>query len=126
MKALFSGGDPFDVASRIAQASYEAGHKVKIRRAIKTPDEVRFDDDDRLFLFADGLSGGVIGTRKPYYEQQWMAGRYHPNPFHSPSDKVQTQTRWGKSWLKVVTAPVPQEFAHFPQYQSGFWSFIER
>ncbi len=118
--------DPFEAASHLAQADYELGHKLRIRRAIRTPDEVRFGPENELFLFADGLSGGVIGTRTPYYEQQWMAGRYHPNPFHKPYDKVQIQTRWGKRWRKIITAPVPEEFAHFPQYQSGFWSFIER
>lgn len=126
MKELFSGGDPFDVASRIAQADYEAGHKIKIRRPVKTPDEVRFGPENSLYMFADGLSGGVIGTRESYLDQLWMAGRFHGNPNHPPLDKVQIQTRWGKRWRKVITAPVPEEFAHFPQYQSGFWSFIER
>ncbi|MFP7673702.1 type IV secretory system conjugative DNA transfer family protein [Marivita sp. S0852] len=126
LQSVFAGSDPFEAAGQIAQSAYEAAHQRLVRRAIRTPDEVRFGPENALYLFADGLSGGVIGSREPYWEQRWMAGRYHPNPYHPPYDRVQVQTRWGKRWRKIITEPVPNEFAHLPQYRSGTWSYVER
>ncbi|MEJ8561566.1 type IV secretory system conjugative DNA transfer family protein [Yoonia sp. GPGPB17] len=125
VRSIFSGADPFEAAGRMAQASYESTHQHLVRRPIRTPDEVRYGPENELFLFADGLSGGVIGTRTPYWEQRFMAGRFHPNPYHKPYDKVRVQTRWGQRWRKVITEPVPEVFAHYPQYASGQWSYIE-
>ncbi|WP_187432380.1 hypothetical protein ROLI_008900 [Roseobacter fucihabitans] len=63
LKSIFSGGDPVKIAIKLAGTAYELRHKLKVKRAIRTPDEVRFGPEDELFLFADGLSGGVIGSR---------------------------------------------------------------
>lgn len=125
-QSVFAGADPFEAAGILAQASIETDHQRLVRRAIRTRDEIRFGPENALYLFADGLSGGVIGTRKPYWEQRWMAGKYHPNPYHKPNDKVRVQTRWGKRWRKVIIEPVPEAFAHYPQYRAGEWSTIQR
>ncbi|WP_299961520.1 type IV secretory system conjugative DNA transfer family protein [uncultured Roseobacter sp.] len=125
LSSLFSGGDPLKIAVKLAGIAYEMRHKVKVKRAIRTPDEVRYGPDDALYLFADGLSGGVIGSRGPYWEDPMMAGRFLPSPYHPPYDKVRVTTRWGKSWRRVITEPVPDEYAHYPQYRSGTWAYVE-
>ena len=72
----------------------------------------------------DGVSAAIHAGRKPYFEQRFMAGRYHPNPFHPPVDKVRVKTLFGHGWKKVVREPVLGEFAHYPQYRDGVWSKV--
>ena len=125
LRNLLSGTDPFQDVQKLIQKSYESRHLSKQRRLLNTPDEVLNTPSDRMFLFADGLSGPVYAERAPYWTQRFMAGRYHPNPYHPPHDNVQVQTYWGRRTRKVITQNVPEEFADYPQYRSGKWSFIE-
>ena len=39
-----------------------------------------------------------------------MAGRYLPNPYHPPADKVKIQGRFGPKWAKVKTGKPPRKF----------------
>jgi type IV secretion system protein VirD4 len=68
----------------------------------------------------------MLAERAPYYEQAFMAGRYHPNPYHPPADRVRVKTRWGAVWRPVIHERVPQACAHYPQYADGYWSRIGR
>lgn len=79
---------------------------------------------DRQFIIADGLPGAIYASRAPYYDQRFMAGRNHPNPYHPPLDRVRVQGRFRKYWRPVITAPVPDEFKDYPQYRDGLWSHI--
>ena len=79
---------------------------------------------DRQFIFADGLPGAIYASRAPYWEQRFMAGRYHPNPYHPPCDRVLVRGRFGSYWRPVITEAVPAEFSDYPQYQGGLWSYI--
>ena len=79
---------------------------------------------DRQLIWVDGVAKPIWGERAPYYEQRFMAGRYHPNPYHPPADKVRVKTRLGHEWRRVMREPVPQEFAHYPQYADGYWSVV--
>lgn len=80
---------------------------------------------DKQYIFTDGVPP-IYADRKPYYEQAFMAGRYHPNPYHPPLDRVQVKTRFGHAWRRVVTVPVPPAYAHYPQYRNGIYSYVEK
>ena len=122
--SVLGGEDPFKAAFAFDQKRYEIDHENVQRRKLRNPDEVMRMRGDRMFLFIDGLSGPVYAERKAYWTRAFMAGRYHPNPYHPPTDRVRVQTRWGQRWRPVIVEPVPDEFADYPQYRSGLWSRI--
>lgn len=122
---LLSGGNPLQAGLAMAQHRREATHRSKQQRALRTPDEVMLMPDTQALLFADGLPHPALIERAPYWTRPELAGRFHPNPYHPPLDKVQVATRRGTAWKTVVNAPVPPRFAHFPQYRTGIWSRVE-
>ncbi|MEO1193308.1 MAG: type IV secretory system conjugative DNA transfer family protein [Pseudomonadota bacterium] len=124
--AVLKGGDPFEAALGLDQQRFESLHRHKQRRMLRTPDEVLNMRSDRQFIFADGLPGAVYAERAPYWRQRFMAGRFLPNPFHPPLDRVRIKKGFGMRWRPVVTEPVPPEFADYPQYQDGQWSYVRR
>lgn len=99
--------------------------KRKRARAPRTPDEVIRTERDGLYILCDDLPGPLYAKRQPYWTQNWMAGRFHPNLYHPPLGRVQVQTRWGMRARRVITEQVPSAYAHLPQYQNGRWSYIE-
>lgn len=126
LQGMLSGGDVFASAPKLVQQLRESGLRARQRRPLQTPDEVLNMASNRQFIFADGLPGAVYAERAPYWEQRFMAGRYHPNPYHPPYDQVPVQGRFGPSWRPVIVEPVPAAFAAYPQYRSGLWSRIGR
>ena len=125
MQSMTRGCDPFTAGMSIAHHSREAQQRSKQHRQLRTPDEVLNTPKDEQYIFTDDLPKPLLANRKPYYEQRFMAGRYHPNPYHPPLDRVRVKTRWGHAWRRVVTEPVPDRFADYPQYADGMWSRIE-
>ncbi|WP_282077150.1 type IV secretory system conjugative DNA transfer family protein [Epibacterium ulvae] len=123
---IMKGGDPFELNARLSHLSGARIHQSKERRPLRTADEVLNAPDGDAFLFVDGLRYPAIIERRNYWQQRKWAGRYHPNPYHPPSDKVQVQTLFGARWRRVVRAPVPEKYAHLPQYRDGLWSYIAR
>lgn len=124
LQQILSGGDAFASAQKLAQQINEAGLRPRQRRPLQTPDEVLNMAGDRQFIFADRLPGAIYAERAPYWEQRFMAGRYHPNPYHPPLDRVPVRGRFGTAWRPVIVEPVPDAFADYPQYRSGLWSRI--
>lgn len=123
---ILNGADPVEASLRARHQAHSAVHKSVQSRDLMTPSEVMGLPGDKMLLFMDGLSHPVLADRKPYWTVPWMAGRYHPNPYHPPSDRVVVQTRFGKRTRWVCQGPVPSEFAHLPQYADGQWSFIAK
>ena len=121
---IFSGGDLIQAALDYEYHSQVAGIPTRQQRLLRTPGEVLNTPGDRMYLFADGLGKPAYVERKPYYEQRFMAGRFHPNPFYPPLDKVRIKGLIGHRWRPVIREPVPPRFAHYPQYADGFWSRI--
>tara|TARA_R110000787_G_scaffold16622_17_gene50536 strand:+ start:34298 stop:35905 length:1608 start_codon:yes stop_codon:yes gene_type:complete len=124
VQAIFSGQDPF-------KAALEAQHQSRVgdipalkQRALMTQDEVLGLPQGKQIIFADKLAHPILADRFPYYELPFMTGRYHPNPFFPPEDRVQIMTPRGAAWRPVITEPVPRAFAHYPQYRDGTWSRI--
>lgn len=123
---ILGGGDPFAMATRLYQKNFESTYRRKVRRPLCTPAEILRMGRDEMLIFADHLPGAIAATRRPYWEQHWMAGRYHPNPFHPPLDRVSVTDHRGRMRTRpVITEPVPDRYAHLPQYRHGLWSYIE-
>jgi type IV secretion system protein VirD4 len=124
MVSMMNGGDPLQAAVQIRNAKAELAMPSVQKRALRTPDEILRMEADKQFIFTDNVPKPIYADRRPYYEQRFMAGRYHPNPYYPPADKVRVKTFWGRKWWRVVEEPVPSEFAHYPQYENGTWSKV--
>ena len=125
MRALLSGGDPLQAGLSMAHQSYEAVHQSKQQRAVRTIDEIMNMPSNKAYLFHEDVEYPIEIDRVPYMDRRDLAGLFHPNPMHPPLDRVTVQTRWGKRTRRVITEPVPQRFAHFPQYRAGLWSHVK-
>lgn len=79
-QSLMHGDDPFTAGMMLAQYKFEAGHRTKQRRPLQTPDEVMNANMGEQFIFTDDVAKPILANREPYYEQRFMAGRFHPNP----------------------------------------------
>ena len=121
-QSLMHGDDPFTAGMMLAQYKFEAGHRTKQRRPLQTPDEVMNANMGEQFIFTDDVAKPILANRAPYYEQRFMAGRFHPNPYHPPLDRVKVRTGLGHQWRKVIEEAVPKQFADYPQYADGRWS----
>lgn len=123
---VFAGGDPFAAGFGIAQYARAVKHRTKQPRAMMTPDETLNMPEDQQILLISGLGlPPVRANKRPYFTRPEMAGGYLPNPYHPPRDRVSIVGRWGRQWARVMTQSVPAHLAHWPQHQSGAWSFIE-
>ena len=123
-QSLFGGGDPFRAGLEMAHQARMATVPLLKGRPLRTPDEILNTPPGKQYIFADGLNGPIYADRRAYYEQPFMAGRFHPNPYHPPQSHVQVMTPRGPQWRLVVVEPVPKRFSHYPQYRDGTWSRI--
>jgi len=122
---LMDGANPLREGEKLAHHREAASHRTKQARLLRTPDEVINTPGDKAYLFMDGLPLALYADRKAYYEQRDLAGRFHPNPYHPPLDKVRIKTRFGHRWAKIITEDVPAKYADLPQYAGGLWSYME-
>jgi type IV secretion system protein VirD4 len=123
---FMTDGDP--VSSGYDYQHYGETAELRSRQArrLMTPDEILAMREDQALIFLSGKGiRPIMAEKYPYFSQASMAGYYLANPYHPPVTHVPIATRWGTRWAKVVTERVPTRFSHFPQYQSGEWSFVE-
>ncbi|MEM1427942.1 MAG: type IV secretory system conjugative DNA transfer family protein [Pseudomonadota bacterium] len=125
LTSLIASGDPIQASLALSQQAFEAEHQTKHQRMIRLPEEVMNAPSDRAYYIHEDVPFPIYLERQPYWEQRDLAGRYHPNPYHPPLDRVRVRTRWGMRWRNVITEPVPARYAHYPQYRSGMWSRVE-
>ena len=123
-RSLLTGGNPLQAGLELAHHRRMARSPNLKERRLLTPDELLGLPSDKMLIFADGLAHPVYADRRAYYDQPFMAGRYHPNPFFPPETHVSVMTPRGRVWRPVIREPVPPQFAHYPQYADGFWSRI--
>ena len=123
---LFEAADPFTSAYDMAHHAAKAQHRTKQARNLLNADEALNMPDDRQILYISGIGCPPIYAHKyPYFTRREMAGHYLPNPYHPPHTKVRIKSRIGSKWADVITEPVPDRFAHLPQYQGGTWSYVK-
>ncbi len=124
VRDVFLGRDPFEAARDYAHHEFRENHRSRQARSLISPDEVLAMPEDRQIVFVSGLSLKPLYLAKyPYFTRREMAGLYLPNPYHPPRDRVRIATRLGARMIPVITEPVPDKFAAFPQCQSGTWSY---
>lgn len=123
---LLGGADPFEAGLNFAHQARAAITRTKQARALMTADEILTMPEDGQLLFISGLGLNPIYAQKyPYFTRTEMAGAYLPNPYHPPAHSVVLATRRGQQTARVMTERVPERYAHLPQYESGYWSYIE-
>jgi type IV secretion system protein VirD4 len=125
LQSLLTGEDPLAAGIAFNHFKQAEHHRSKQSRPLQTPDEVLNARPDSAFIFTDAVQHPVLAQRQAYYAQSFMAGRFHPNPYHPPADRVRVTLGLGRSgWLTVRREVVPRRFAHFPQYAGGQWSVV--
>jgi type IV secretion system protein VirD4 len=126
VRELMAGGDPLEAGLNYAQQKRAAADRKKMGRPLLDASEILRMPEDRQILFVSGINCPPIAAwRVPYFQQRQLAGKYGVNPYHPPLDRVRVRGRFGMRWRRVITEPVPERFADYPQYQSGFWSYIK-
>lgn len=126
LRSVIQGRDPFEAGLDYAHHKQAADHRSKMRRALRDPNEVLNTPPEKQYIFCGNLDKPIYADRRPYFNETFMAGRFLPNPYHPPADRVRVKGRIGHHWLRVVREPVPTEFAQFPQYRDGYWSRLKR
>lgn len=123
---MMNGKDFMQTALAYRHEAEQERHRAVIRRPLRTPDEILNTPAQGQYIFCDQIKKVIYCERRPYYEQHWMAGKFHPNPFYGPSDKVRIKNRWvGHSWRKVLTMDPPPRLRHLRQYRNRPVSYIE-
>lgn len=126
IRDVLAGGDPLTAGHGIAHFARAAAHRTAQARALMTPDEVLNMPENEQILFISGLGlAPVRANKQPYFTRREMAGGYLPNPYHPPHDRVPVAGRWGRKWARVIRESVPRHLAHWPQHQSGVWSYVD-
>ncbi len=125
LRRHLSGGDE-GAAFEYVHHGRAANMRSKMQRPLMTPDEILAMDESRQISFISGLNlHPIFGNKRHYDEQRDLNGLWLPNPFHPPYDKVRLRHRLGSKWHDVITASVPPELAHLPQYAGGFMRHVQ-
>lgn len=118
--------DPFEAARDYAHYAREEVHRTKQSRLLMTPEEVMALPEDRQILFVSGKDlNPILGWKYPYYTRREMAGLYLNNPHHPPADKVPVRGWLGTRWLDIVSGPMPERYAGFPQHRDGIRRYVK-
>ncbi|MEM7721483.1 MAG: type IV secretory system conjugative DNA transfer family protein [Pseudomonadota bacterium] len=124
VRSLFDGRPLSEIFVDLNRTRFEANHRIKQRRYVQTADEILNMARADGVLFTDGLNGAVNVQLLRYILQVWMAGRFHPNPYHGRLDEVTVQTEHGPERRPVIAQDVPERYADYPQYRDGKMTVI--
>ncbi|WP_417681686.1 type IV secretory system conjugative DNA transfer family protein [Roseibium sp.] len=120
------GADPMEVAHKISHYSHASTSRTKQQRPLMSADEIMDMPEDEQIIFISGKDLPPIRANKyPYFTRKEMAGKYLPNPYHPPTDRVRIAKWFGMGWAKVITEPAPYSVRDFPQCRNGLWSYVE-
>ena len=124
LRRFVMGGDE-GAAFDYAHYRRAAQMRSKMQRPLMTPDEILAMEEDRQITFVSGLNlHPLFSCKRHYDDQKELNGLWLPNPFHPPHDKVRLRHRLGSRWQDVITAPVPPQLAHLPQYADGVIRYL--
>ncbi len=126
MQVLAGHMDPMQAGFEMAQRDSKLRHRTKVPRLVKTSDEITNMMNGNALVFMPGVLERPAEVRVPnYWKRSELAGRYLGDPFHSPDGRVELRTRLGQRFQPIITAPVPEALADWPQYTSGYWSYVK-
>ncbi|MCF6302496.1 MAG: TraM recognition domain-containing protein, partial [Devosiaceae bacterium] len=128
-KSILYGSDPFEAANEFRHFTQASTHRSKTFRPLMSADEILSMPEDKQILFISGKNlPPILGNKYPYFSRQAqgeMEGKYLPNPYHPPIDRLRVPAWHGHKWLRVITEPIPDSFQNFPQYCNGYWTYAE-
>ena len=123
---FMNGNDPFVSMFDYAHANFVSDQQSKAPRALMSPDEILALPEDQQILFISGKNlKPVLANKFPYFQRREMAGRYLPNPYHPPIDRVPVAGRLFRKTMPVVCEPIPPELVTYPQYHNGTARFVK-
>jgi type IV secretion system protein VirD4 len=125
MDDLLYGDDPVRAMQGLTHHRHGAAHQTSMQRDMFMPNELLGLPDEKAIIFGDGLSHPILADRRHYDDQRFMAGLYHPNPYHGSCDEVRVKRLFGHKTVPVRTEAVPERYADLPQYADGIWSYVE-
>lgn len=123
---LFSNGDPIALGRELNHFKKASQHRSEMERPLMTASEIMRLPAGKAIMFGDGLPHPALLTMIPYYERRELAGRFFPH--HKYADdmtKVRVKTRWGHTYLNVISTTVPDKYRQFPQYKAQPYLCIE-
>lgn len=124
LQKVMQGEDPFTLGHQMAHYRKASRHQSMQARDLMAPEEILSLQEDRQILFISGLNlKPILGEKHPYYTRPEMAGLYLANPYHPPTDSVRVQGFFDSKSVPVITAPVPDKYAVYPQNSEGYWSY---
>lgn len=115
VRELMQGGDPLAAGMKFDHYQEQSGQRSQMSRFLQKPDEVMRLPKGKAYLKIDQGTG--ITNIPGYFTSREQAGKYLPDPFHSPLDKVKVKTLFGHKWLPVKRGAPPSEYADYPQFQ---------
>lgn len=118
-----------DPSMALLEASHHdrlAQEPQRFARDLRTVDEIINEPNGKAYVFMPGvLEKPAYLNILPYWKRRDLAGQYLGDPFHSKPGTVEVATRWGQRHRKIVSEPIPPEYAHLPQYCDGKWSYVK-
>lgn len=119
-------GDPYEAGRILAQQESYANYHRKHGRNVQEPNEILNMLSGYCIVFMPGTIARPMVLKVPHYWQRpELAGRYLPDPFHSPDGLVEINYRGRQGYVPVITAPVPAHLSDWPQYSSGQWQLVQ-
>ncbi len=126
LTSFLMGSDPLQAAREMKRYTAESEHRAKQTRRLMTPEEILAMPEQKQIVFISGLNLRPIYAEKfAYYDRIEMAGKFLPNPYHPPVTRVRVMTEYGWHTCRVRNEPVPPALAHYPQYKSGWWAYVD-
>jgi type IV secretion system protein VirD4 len=122
LRGIIEGGDPIFSAYEAQIQHFKATYAEHMRRPVRAPDELlRMPSDEQVCFIGenDACLYPILMNKKPYYQTASMAGKYFPNPYHPPADKVLVRERTGDRWARVLEVDPPKAIRDWPQFQRG-------
>ena len=118
--AIIQGENMIKTALQFQHEKPQTTHQSKMKRPLRTQEEVLNAPADRQFIFCDHVPKLIYCERKPYYEQHWMAGAFFSNPYHQKNlGTVRTKNKYfGHRTRRIKEMSPPKHLAHLHQYQN--------
>lgn len=122
--SVMRGSDYVSAYSDLKHFRSSAKHKEKQARMLLDPAEImKLKQSAIIAFYAGSGSNPALGHWINYFDRKDFDGLYLNDKKHS--DFVSVRSIFGKRKAGIIEEPVPEKFAHLPQYADGTWRFVE-
>lgn len=121
IKILHGHADLVADLQRARMEGRNAARKERIRRPLILPDEVLNLQENLMIVFVSEIDLPPLKMLKiPYWKIPALSGRYLPNPYIPPFDRVKVQGRFWSSTKRIVIRDAPKHLMEeYPQLKAG-------